>query len=455
MTGGTRPNPSNTELANLAASGTLPGRTATEAAGDCVYVSINQAIPVVQNCNGEGSGSTTVNAGAHPYGLAYDTSNSDVYVTDYKSGTVSVVSNLAVVGTVNVGGSPIAAAFDGTNNDVYVANAGLNVLYEKNLQTGAATKHVYADGEQVAAITDRWDLLPLPGRAREHEAGDERVLEGLQQRLRSLWGRVRRDRQRGVHVRGDALRRGDGALLRQREVLRPEHGDVPHGGPDRGRELRPAEPERLCLRRDNPLAIVDPSGLSWSNPSSWTFTQALLTGAAIGLTILAATELGLNPILDTLDASAVQAAAASFAVGAAVSTSLNLVSNAALGGGIGWNQAGWSFGFAVVGLAAGIGGEESAPMVGQEGVREVQIDLASVGRITEQGWVAYPAESRFLNPGVQIDLLDLASGDMYDAKKGPSGGGAGIQVELERQMSIVGQTVELRNTITGKVHPES
>ena len=31
--------------------------------------------------------------------------------------------------------------------------AGLNVLYEKNLQTGAATKHVYADGQQVAAIT--------------------------------------------------------------------------------------------------------------------------------------------------------------------------------------------------------------------------------------------------------------------------------------------------------------
>jgi hypothetical protein len=131
-----------------------------------------------------------------------------------------------------------------------------------------------------------------------------------------------------------------------------------------------------------------------------------------------------------------------------------LVSNAAIGWGIGWNQAGWSFGFAVVGLTAGIGGEESAPMVGQEGVREVQIDLASVGRITEQGWVAYPAESRFLNPGVQIDLLDLTTGDMYDAKKGPSGGGAGIQVELERQKSIVGQTVELRNTITGKVIPE-
>ena len=60
---------------------------------------------MVQNCNGEGSGSTTVNAGTHPYGLAYDTSNDYVYVADYKSGTVSVVSNLAVVGTVNVGGT--------------------------------------------------------------------------------------------------------------------------------------------------------------------------------------------------------------------------------------------------------------------------------------------------------------------------------------------------------------
>ena len=108
---------------------------------------------MVQNCNGEGSGSTTINAGAHPYGLAYDTSNSDVYVTDYKSGTVSVVSNLAVVGTVNLGGSPIAAAFDGTNNDVYVANAGLNVLDEKNLPDGRGDEHVDADGEQVAAIT--------------------------------------------------------------------------------------------------------------------------------------------------------------------------------------------------------------------------------------------------------------------------------------------------------------
>ena len=63
-------------------------------------------IPEVQNCNGSGSGATTVSTGTHPLGVAYDTTNNDVYVTDYKSGTVSVMSNVAVVGTVTLGGNP-------------------------------------------------------------------------------------------------------------------------------------------------------------------------------------------------------------------------------------------------------------------------------------------------------------------------------------------------------------
>ncbi len=39
--------------------------------------------------------------------------------------------------------------------------AGLNVLYEKNLQTGVATKHVYADGHAGGGDHHGGDVLPL------------------------------------------------------------------------------------------------------------------------------------------------------------------------------------------------------------------------------------------------------------------------------------------------------
>ena len=98
VTGANRPNPASTASLSLAASGTHPGSTAGEAVSDCAYISVNQNVPVIQNCNGAGSGSTTVNAGTHPWGVTYDAANGYVYVTDYKSGTVSVLSNLAIVG---------------------------------------------------------------------------------------------------------------------------------------------------------------------------------------------------------------------------------------------------------------------------------------------------------------------------------------------------------------------
>lgn len=60
-----------------------------------------------------------------PVGLACDSVNGNVYVTDQAVNDTSVISGVSLSPTpIPVGGYPIAAAFDPENQDVYVANAG-------------------------------------------------------------------------------------------------------------------------------------------------------------------------------------------------------------------------------------------------------------------------------------------------------------------------------------------
>src|SRR5439155_94977 len=60
--------------------------------------------------------------GANPYGVAYDGGNSYVYVSNYGQNTVSVIDGTAVVATVPVGTCPYAVAYDTLDGYVYVAN---------------------------------------------------------------------------------------------------------------------------------------------------------------------------------------------------------------------------------------------------------------------------------------------------------------------------------------------
>jgi YVTN family beta-propeller protein len=64
--------------------------------------------------------------GISPYGVAFDSSNGDVYVTNFYSDSVSVINGATntVIAGITVGLSPYGVAFDSSNGDVYVANEG-------------------------------------------------------------------------------------------------------------------------------------------------------------------------------------------------------------------------------------------------------------------------------------------------------------------------------------------
>jgi YVTN family beta-propeller protein len=64
--------------------------------------------------------------GHFPVGVAYDTSNANVYVTNSGSDRVSVISafNNSVYSTIPVGSAPWGIAYDPTNAQIWVANAG-------------------------------------------------------------------------------------------------------------------------------------------------------------------------------------------------------------------------------------------------------------------------------------------------------------------------------------------
>ena len=70
----------------------------------------------------------TVTVGASLYGVAYDSGNGDVYVAIYGSNTVSVISGTTVVTTIPVGTNPDGVGYDSGNGDVYVANYGSNTV---------------------------------------------------------------------------------------------------------------------------------------------------------------------------------------------------------------------------------------------------------------------------------------------------------------------------------------
>ena len=63
-----------------------------------------------------------------PTGLAYDSADGSIYVTDSTSGTVLGINgtNLSVDVTIPVGSAPAGIVFDSHNQDLYVANSGSN-----------------------------------------------------------------------------------------------------------------------------------------------------------------------------------------------------------------------------------------------------------------------------------------------------------------------------------------
>jgi YVTN family beta-propeller protein len=75
---------------------------------------------------------TTIMVGSQPAGLVFDCYKNEVFVANYGSRMVSVVSDGTnmVTATVSVGAVPEGVAFDSHLNEVFVTNAGSNTVSE-------------------------------------------------------------------------------------------------------------------------------------------------------------------------------------------------------------------------------------------------------------------------------------------------------------------------------------
>jgi len=196
--------------------------------------------------------------------------------------------------------------------------SGLNMIYEKNLQTGVTTKHVYADGVQVASITTSTTLFLHQdelGSTRLVTSGGSPVFSSDYIPYGVQYGATGSEEFMYAGMLYDAV---TGLYYDNARFYDPNTGKFMTADPIGGVLSDPQSLNAYAYARDNPLTIIDPSGLAWWNPLSWTPTQAILVGAIIGLTIANAFQFGLDPITDTSELSAVSALTSSF-VGGAIS----------------------------------------------------------------------------------------------------------------------------------------
>ncbi len=196
--------------------------------------------------------------------------------------------------------------------------SGLNVVYQKSLQTGVATKYAYASGMQVASITtsstlflhqDELESTRLVTSGGSPVFSSDYVPYGIQ------YGATGSEEFMYAGMLFDAA---SGLYYDNARFYNPSTGKFLTADPIGGVQSDPQSMNAYAYARDNPLAIIDPSGLTWWNPLSWTPTQAILLSAVIGLTIANVFQLGLDPITDASEVVAESALTSSF-VGGAIS----------------------------------------------------------------------------------------------------------------------------------------
>ena len=100
-----------------------------------------------------GTLTATTATGSSPWGLAYDSGNGYVYVANYGSNNVSVLSGAKVVASIPVGTNPSGAGYDSANGYVYVTNAGSSTVsvisgttVVATVPVGSAPKSAVYDG---------------------------------------------------------------------------------------------------------------------------------------------------------------------------------------------------------------------------------------------------------------------------------------------------------------------
>jgi YVTN family beta-propeller protein len=89
--------------------------------------------------------------GVAPSGIAYNAANNNMYVTNWGSSTVSVISSStdSVIANILVGRSPISIVYAPAGNKLYVANQGSDDVYVINGATNKVIKNIPVDNSPV------------------------------------------------------------------------------------------------------------------------------------------------------------------------------------------------------------------------------------------------------------------------------------------------------------------
>jgi YVTN family beta-propeller protein len=121
------PEPTNyasyTLVANLSV-GVDPFGVAVDTENGEIFVTNSGSNDVTVISSQNNTSITSIPVGSTPTGIAYDSSNGEVYVADSGSNSLSILSGttLELLGTIEVGHYPIGVAFDPATDRIFVAN---------------------------------------------------------------------------------------------------------------------------------------------------------------------------------------------------------------------------------------------------------------------------------------------------------------------------------------------
>lgn len=129
---------------------------ATDTVNSHVYAA-DEARNQVDVFSAPGQSVTVVNVGTSPDALAVDPNTGNVWVSNYASGTVSVIgaTSNTVIATLTTGSSPAGVAYDSTDQEVFVARAGTASVRVFAATSPYSTLGTYYVGPQPGALV--WD----------------------------------------------------------------------------------------------------------------------------------------------------------------------------------------------------------------------------------------------------------------------------------------------------------
>ncbi len=84
---------------------------------------------------------------SQPLGIAFDPANNDIYVADFGSNTVSVISGATntIIATIAVGTNPNQVAYDPFNHEIYVSNSGSTTVSAISSSTNTVVATIPVD----------------------------------------------------------------------------------------------------------------------------------------------------------------------------------------------------------------------------------------------------------------------------------------------------------------------